>query len=67
MIKFEGRVVDVLYKQYYNDRAKKETTIYEWLLGQSTQLGIKKIYRFEYVLVFETSEDEVVFRLKFGI
>ncbi len=69
MIKFDGRVANVLSKHYYDDLSTwhQETTMLEWLSNQSKELGIKRIYRFEYILVFESPEDEIVFRLRFGI
>jgi len=67
MIKFEGDIIERLFKVYQDDPERRGTTLYDWLLLQSNTLGIKRIYRFEYVLVFESPEDEIVFRLKFGI
>jgi len=67
MIKFEGRAVDKLYEVYRNDPIRREMTMHDWLLEQSKELGIKRIYKFDYILVFDTEADEIVFRLKFGI
>ena len=64
MIKYTGRTANIITIAYYDARC--EMPITEWLKDQSVS-EIEKVAGFTYRLHFERPEDELFFRIKFGI
>jgi hypothetical protein len=66
MINYTADVWIKLEKQFFEQY--DGTTVFEdWINLECKKLGIKRIPDFIHAYVFETIEDELVFRIRFGL